>query len=213
MSEIQTGDGGNHKKGGKKKGKKLSTRVDMTPMVDLAFLLITFFMLTTSMNKPQTMEINMPDKKKDLTEEEKTKVKASQAMTVLLGKDNKIAYYFINVTTGEPETPMITDFSKGGIRSVLLKENASRNPLIDSIPIYKKMLNEGAISEEKYRYQINLIKGYKDALIVVIKASDKAKYNNLIDILDEMLISNIGRYAIVDITDIELDMLKTANLD
>jgi biopolymer transport protein ExbD len=193
MSEIQTGDGGNHKKGGKKKGKKLSTRVDMTPMVDLAFLLITFFMLTTSMNKPQTMEINMPDKKKDLTEEEKTKVKASQAMTVLLGKDNKIAYYFINVTTGEPETPMITDFSKGGIRSVLLKENASRNPLIDSIPIYKKMLNEGAISEEKYRYQINLIKGYKDALIVVIKASDKAKYNNLIDILDEMLISNIGR--------------------
>jgi biopolymer transport protein ExbD len=213
MSEIQTGDGGNHKKGGKKKGKKLSTRVDMTPMVDLAFLLITFFMLTTSMNKPQTMEINMPDKKKDLTEEEKTKVKASQAMTVLLGKDNKIAYYFINSTTGEPETPMITDFSKGGIRSVLLKENASRNPLIDSIPIYKKMLNEGAISEEKYRYQINLIKGYKDALIVVIKASDKSKYNNLIDILDEMLISNIGRYAIVDITDIELDMLKTANLD
>lgn len=214
MAEIQTGgDGGKHKKGGKKRGKKLSTRVDMTPMVDLAFLLITFFMLTTSMNKPQTMEINMPDKKKDLTEEEKTKVKASQAMTVLLAKDNKIAYYFVNPTTGEPETPVITNFSKGGIRATLLKENASRNPLLDSIPIYKQMLNEGKITEDKYRYQVNLIKGYEKALIVVIKASDKSKYNNLIDILDEMLICNIGRYAIVDITDVENEMLKTANLE
>lgn len=210
MAEIEGGGGGKHK-GGKKRGKKLSTRVDFTPMVDLGFLLITFFMLTTSMNKPQTMEINMPVKE-DIKEEDKTKVKASQAMTLLLAKDDKVVYYFIDAKTGEPGTPMITDYSKGGIRATLIKENRMRNPLLDSIPVYKKMLNEGAINEEKYRGFVNGIKSYKDGLIVVIKAADNSKYKNMIDILDEMLICNIGRYAIVDISEVELDMLKTVNL-
>ena len=210
MAEIEGGGGGGHK-GGKKRGKKLSTRVDFTPMVDLGFLLITFFMLTTSMNKPQTMEINMPVKD-EVKEEDKTKVKASQAMTVLLAKDDKVVYYFINPKTGDPETPMITDYSKGGIRATLMKENNARNPMLDSIATYKMMLNEGAINEEKYRGYVNNIKAYKDGLIVVIKAADNSKYKNMIDILDEMLICNIGRYAIVDITDVENEMLKTVNL-
>jgi biopolymer transport protein ExbD len=211
MAEIDGGGGGKHK-GGKKRGKKLSTRVDFTPMVDLGFLLITFFMLTTSMNKPQTMEINMPVKE-DLPPEEITKVKASQAMTVLLAQDDKVVYYFINSKTGEPETPQITDFSKGGIRATLLRENKSRNPQIDSITIYKNQLNIGQINEATYRSRVNQIKSWKDGLIVVIKATDKSKYKNMIDILDEMLICNIGRYAIVDITDIELEMLKGVNLE
>jgi biopolymer transport protein ExbD len=212
MSEIESSSGGGKHKGGKKRGKKMSTRVDFTPMVDLGFLLITFFMLTTSMNKPQTMEINMPVKE-DLPPEEIVKVKASQAVTVLLAKDDKVVYYFINSTTGEPETPQITDYSKGGIRATLLKENKARNPFVDSITIYKEQLNIGQINEATYRSNANRIKGWKDGLIVVIKASDKSKYKNMIDILDEMLICNIGRYAIVDITDIELDMLKGVNLD
>src|SRR5574343_480218 len=108
MAEIEGGGGGGKHKGGKKRGKKLSTRVDFTPMVDLGFLLITFFMLTTSMNKPQTMEINMPVKDKDLTEEDQTKVKASQAMTILLTKDNKVVYYFVDGKTGETGTPQVT---------------------------------------------------------------------------------------------------------
>lgn len=212
MAEIESGGGG-HKKGGKPKGKKLSTRVDFTPMVDLGFLLITFFMLTTSMNKPKTMEINMPVK--DVTEEEKQKVKASQAITLLLAENDKIVYYFINEKTGEPETPVITDFSKGGIRATLLNKNkellnnANANNY-DSIPVLREMYRMNQIKEEEMKRRIAGIKANPHALIVVIKADDKAKYKNLVDILDEMLICNIGRYAIVDITPVEQDLIKTA---
>lgn len=212
MAEIAADGGGGKHKGGKKRGKKMSTRVDFTPMVDLGFLLITFFMLTTSMNKPKTMELNMPVKD-DIPKEEENKVKASQAITLLLTKDDKVVYYFINSKTGEPETPQITDFSKGGIRATLLRENKSRNPYVDSIAIYKEQLNIGNINEATYRANSNRIKAWKDGLIVVIKATDKSNYKNMIDILDEMLICNIGRYAIVDITPPEIDMLKTVNLE
>jgi biopolymer transport protein ExbD len=209
MAEIETGGGGGGKKG-KKRGKKLSTRVDFTPLVDLGFLLITFFMLTTSMNKPQTMEINMPVKE-DKPEDEQ-KVKASQAITLLLTKNDKIVYYFIDEKTGDPETPVVTDFSAKGIRDVLLKENKSRNPVLDSIKIYKQQLNQRIIDEVTYKQRVSEIKSYKDALIVVIKATDDSKYKNLVDILDEMIICNIGRYAVVDITEIELEMLESVNL-
>src|ERR1700691_3618833 len=90
MAELDT-SGGGHKKGpGVKKGKKLSTRIDLTPMVDLGFLLITFFLFTTTLAKPKTMEINMPyDKHID----EPQKVKSSAALTILLSKDHRVFYY------------------------------------------------------------------------------------------------------------------------
>lgn len=209
MSEIDTSGGG--KKGGKPKGKKMSTRVDFTPMVDLGFLLITFFMLTTTMSTPQAMEINMPvkeDKKED-----ESKVKASQAVTLLLAENNKVVYYFINEITGEPMTPVVTNYSATGIRKTLLKENRDRNPVgVDSIPVYKKMFAEHKLDEATFRQRLSNIKAYKNGLIVVIKADDKAKYNNLVDILDEMSICNIGRYAVVDITPPEVEMIKTVKL-
>lgn len=210
MAEIAADGGGGKHKGGKKRGKKMSTRVDFTPMVDLGFLLITFFMLTTSMNKPKTMELNMPVKD---PLEEPPAIKASQTIIVLLAKENNVVTYFMNSKTGEPETPQITNYGKGGIRATLLKENRLRNPYLDSITIYKEQLNMGSINEETYRGHTSRIKGYEKALIVVIKATDKSNYKNMIDILDEMLICNIGRYAIVDITPPELEMLKTVNLD
>src|SRR3954470_21323321 len=92
MAELDT-SGGGHKKGpGVKKGKKLSTRIDLTPMVDLGFLLITFFMFTTTLAKPKTMEINMPNKEK-IDEKDQTKVKESTAMTILLSKEHRVYYY------------------------------------------------------------------------------------------------------------------------
>jgi biopolymer transport protein ExbD len=212
MAEIDGGGGGGKHKGGKKRGKKLSTRVDFTPMVDLGFLLITFFMLTTSMNKPQTMEINMPVKEDEVKPEDESKVKASQAITLLLAKNDKVVYYFINEKTGEPEQPVEESFSKDGIRKVLMAENKKRNPQVDSIKVYKEQLNSGIITEDEYKSHVFDIKSNKNALIVIIKASDDSRYKNLVDILDEMLICNIGRYAVVDITDIEIEMLKSVNL-
>ncbi|MES2726835.1 MAG: biopolymer transporter ExbD [Bacteroidota bacterium] len=208
MAEIEGGGGGGHKKGGKPKGKKLSTRVDFTPMVDLGFLLITFFMLTTSLNKPKTMELNMPVKPNP--NDPPSVIKASQAVTVLLTEKNTIVYYFVNPITGEPEVPQITDFSDGGIRPMLLRENKKRNPKLDSIQIYKDLFKTAKIKESEMKARIADIKAWKDGLIVVIKADDNAKFKNIVDILDEMLICNIGRYAIVDISEPEKELIKTS---
>ena len=164
MSEISESP----EKGEKKsRPKKHSTKIDMTPMVDLAFLLLTFFMLTNTFNKPQTMEINMPAKPKDNKMEQA--VKESKAMTIILGEKNKI-YWYMGITDPKLE---LTNFSKDGIRKILLEKN-----------------NE-----------------VKD-LIVLIKPEDKTKYKNVVDILDEMQITNIARYALVDITPQDLDLIK-----
>ena len=101
MAEIQ--ESGN-KKGGKSKQKKMTVRVDFTPMVDMNMLLITFFMLCTSLSKPQTMEISMPSNDKNVTEEQQSKVKASQAITLLLGGDDKL-YYLSLIHISEPTRP------------------------------------------------------------------------------------------------------------
>jgi len=100
MAELDTSSGGG-KKGGKVRSKKVSTKVDLTAMVDLAFLLITFFMLTTTLNKPIAMDIAKPDK--DEKSEERLELKASQTMTILLGKNNKIAWYMGEAGKSAPE--------------------------------------------------------------------------------------------------------------
>jgi biopolymer transport protein ExbD len=116
MAEIDTSGGGGGKHGGKPKAKKLSTKVDLTPMVDLAFLLITFFMLTTSLNKPKAMDLNMPKKLDD----KKVDVKESQVINILLAGGDSIWYY--ETADGKMTDMKETSFGPNGVRGVILKK-------------------------------------------------------------------------------------------
>jgi biopolymer transport protein ExbD len=171
MADIDTGG-----------GKKVSTKVDMTPMVDLGFLLITFFMLTTTMSKPKTMEINMPDKTED-KKKDKIEVKESHTLTLLLDKDNKIFWYRGML---KPEKSL-DDLTKTDFKSI-------RKTLLD----LKKEI--GSVINSK-------TKKTEWAIVVVIKLTDRAKYRNMVDILDEMNITDIQKYAIVDLAEADEDYL------
>ena len=199
MAEMQVEDKG--KKGKKPKQKKHATRVDLTPMVDLGFLLITFFMLTTSMLKPQTMEISVPSKDK-VQEDEQNKVKASQAVTILLGKENKLFYYFGTQENGVDPELIETNYSSEGIRKMLFQKNFDVNKAVDELKKDKKKM-----SDEDYKSKLSELRSVKTAPVVMIKGADDANYKNFVDILDEMNINNIARYAIVDITPYDLGLM------
>lgn len=199
MAEMQVEDKG--KKGKKPKQKKHATRVDLTPMVDLGFLLITFFMLTTSMLKPQTMELIVPSKDK-VQEDEQNKVKASQAITILIGKENKLYYYFGAQENGVDPELVESDYSSEGIRKVLFQKNYDVMKQVTELKADKKK-----ITEEEYSKKLSEYKSAKSAPTILIKAADESNYKNLVDILDEMNINNIARYAIVDITPYDLGLI------
>lgn len=193
-------DAGGEQKKGKPQQKTL--RVDFTPMVDMLMLLITFFMFCTTLAKPQVMDIVMPSDEKNLKEDEKDQVKASKAITVLLGEDHKVYYYTGQITTesySDFQTLKQTDFSAQGIRSVLLERNADAVKKMRELK--EEKANDKRMSEEDFKTRSNDIKNDKEAQVVIIKPTDDAKYEDLVDILDEMQICSIGKYAIVDITD------------
>ena len=114
------------KKGGSKQ-KKMNSRVDFTPMVDMIMLLVTFFMLCTTLLKPQTMEISMPSDKEDIKDENRNQVAASKAVTILIDENNTL-YYFKGKPDGGTDIPdegklFETTYGKDGIRKVLLASN------------------------------------------------------------------------------------------
>jgi biopolymer transport protein ExbD len=204
MSEVQVKESGG---GGKNKQKKQTLRVDFTPMVDMNMLLITFFMFCTTLLKPQTMNINMPSKDKvDL--DQSTKAAESTAITLILAGNNEIYYYegMPNPDGSDYKNPdylKASSYGADGIRQVLLKKNAGTYEQIQEL---KTKLNEKAISEEEFSKQSLEIqnKAMKDLRIaptVMIKATDPSSYKNLVDALDEMLICNIGAFAVIDMTD------------
>jgi biopolymer transport protein ExbD len=202
MAEIAQ----NHRKGRKKRrSKKLSTRVDFTPMVDLGFLLITFFMLATTLNKPQTMEIALPSKDKS-AEDEQSVVKASSAITLLLDKDNAVYYYEGTRENGKDPVLNRSNFSPTGLRQFLLKRNYEVMSKIRELKADKERLK---LSEKEFNQRLTSIKKDKSAPIVLIRATDESVYRNLIDALDEMAICNIERYAIDAITPFDLNLIET----
>jgi len=176
MAELNTGDGGGGKKGGGKvRSKKASGRVDLTAMVDLAFLLITFFMLTTTLSKPQSMDLTLPSKDDDTSVKTNVKVDENRTMTILLGDKGKLVRYVGIVTTPLPGgTPKDFAYGKDGIRKELIAR--------------KELVKQYCISRGKP----------KDGMIVIIKPSKKSTYRNLVDVLDEMAIVGVDTYAIVN---------------
>ncbi|MDR1681588.1 MAG: biopolymer transporter ExbD [Prevotellaceae bacterium] len=203
MAEIQEKDSG----GKKGKQKKFNVRVDFTPMVDMNMLLITFFMLCTTMSKPQTMEIAMPRKDVDIKEQEK--IKDSRAVTVLLGKEDRVYYYLGMLKTEDYENPeklVETNFSgdEKSLRALLLGRNREVVEQMKELKLKKDNLE---IADSTYRKQTIEIKKNKESPIVMIKATEFATYRNLVDALDEMNICSIGTYAIMDIAPGDLRLL------
>ena len=201
MASIDEGGGDSHKKGpGVKKAKKLSTRVDMTPMVDLGFLLITFFIFTTTMSSPTTMELYMPkDTDKD---EEQNKAKESGSLTIMLGKDNHV-YYYEGMLKEDASNFTSTNFK--GIRDVIIKKKK------DVIQAHQHDAGCQKI-QEKARTSIPPDPAWQTAcldkdLVIIIKPNAESTYKNTVDILDEMAINNIKRYAMVDLFEAEKDLI------
>ncbi len=205
MAEIQSNEGGGKKKKGGSKQKKLSVHIDFTPMVDMNMLLITFFMLCTSLSKPQTMEINMPSNDKKITEQDRDKVKASEAITLVLTGGDSIFYYSGLPNYKDFNSLKISSYKSDGIRAFLLKRNTQAVYKINDLKEKKMQLK---ITQEQFTKQVSEIKNGKGTPVVIIKASDRATYRNLIDALDEMQICNIGKYVIDKITPGETFLIK-----
>jgi biopolymer transport protein ExbD len=174
MAEMDTSGGGGHKKGpGVKKAKKASTRVDLTPMVDLGFLLITFFIFTTTISQPTTMRLNLP---KDTDKpEEQNKLKESGALTLLLGKNDNVYYYEGQL---DPTASNLQTSTMKKIRDEIIKKKRS-TPAED--------------------------------LMIVIKPGEESTYKDVVNSLDEMTINDIKRYALVDISEVEGQLLKKSD--
>jgi biopolymer transport protein ExbD len=162
MAELQQSPG--NRKISKVRRRRTSTRIDMTPMVDLAFLLLTFFVMTTTLNKQFIMAMQMPEKATD----NPMPIPERRALTLILGEKNKV-YWYQGLTNPKVE---VTDFSSDGIREIL--------------------------TEKKQQIK---------NMFVLIKATDHSKYQNMVDILDELAISNIENYAIVDMTPVDHDLI------
>ncbi len=178
MAAVQEGGGESHKKGpGVKKAKKMSTLVDMTPMVDLGFLLITFFIFTATMSTPTTLDLFMPkDTKKD---EELNKAKESGALTILLAKDNQVFYYNGQLAVDASNFQSSSFNPEKGIRKIIIDKKRST-------PV--------------------------DDLVIVIKPNEESTYKNAVDILDEMTINQIKRFALVDILPVENELIKRSQV-
>ena len=197
------------------KQKKMDTRVNFTPMVDMMMLLITFFMLCTTLAKPQAMQLTMPsnDDTSQLNEEQKQVTKASHTITLYLGADNKVWYVAGLPNYDDPSCVKETSYGKDGIEKVLNEHTTEEgiNP-VAKIKLAKKELDakkneyNSKMTDEQYQEQLRKLKkgelptGEKvPTLTCIIRPLPTATYANMVAALDEMLISNIDKYVIDDI--------------
>ena len=204
------------------KQKKINVRVDFTPMVDMMMLLITFFMLCTSLAKPQTMELSMPSNDKNITDQDKSVTKASYTITVYVAGNNKIFYTAGLPKYDDPSTLKETTWGKDGIRKVFMQHVTEDN----TQPVLQVMKAKAELDQKKdqmpdsvYKQELSKIKageigGQKiQTMTVIIKATDKALAQNVIDALDEMQICSIAKYVLDKISPDDAKLLKSKGVE
>lgn len=207
MAEIQEGGGGGHK-GGKKRAKKQSTRIDMTPMVDLAFLLLTFFVLTATFSKPKSMELTFPAPPDDVTKQPPIK----NGVTFLLSKDDRIFYYEGEFRPKDDEKGAKTQLSElsfgtdgaKSLRKYLLEKN---KPMQEKVKALIEKHEKKQLADTTFKRMVRDVKADKNTPTFLIKTDDKATYKNVIDMIDELNYNVVGKYVMVDIMKPELDLV------
>ena len=208
------------------KQKKMNVRVDFTPMVDMMMLLITFFMLCTSLAKPQTMELSMPSNDKNQTDEDKSVTKESYTITIYVAANDKIYYIAGMPKYDDPTCLKQTTWGKDGIRKVLITHvTEDGTQPVQQVMLAKAKLDEKKLADPKaypdsvYSKELSKIKageidGQKiQTMTVIIKATDKSSYKNLVDALDEMTICSVGKYVIDKINPNDEKLLKKAGVE
>ncbi|MDO4225647.1 MAG: biopolymer transporter ExbD [Bergeyella zoohelcum] len=172
MAEVQVKEQSG--KGGKVRSKKQPPHVDLTPMVDLAFLLITFFMLVTTFNKPNVMDLGLPAKPKENQKAPDTEIKLSNSISIIIGKDNRIFYHQQDQAGLNEQTLQETSFDREGIRKVIQQAAARAEnkdiftviikPTDDALYMnFVDILDEMAITKHE-RYGITDIKPWEVAV-------------------------------------------------
>jgi len=204
MAEIADSGGGH--KGGKERAKKQSTRIDMTPMVDLAFLLLTFFVLTATFSKPKSMELTFPappppDQKPD---------EIKKGITFLLSKDNRIFYYEGQFRpAADDKGPATTlgelSFDQSSLHKYLIDKNKDMD---DKVKALQQKHDAKQLEDTTYKRMVRDAKADKESYTYLIKTDDQATYKNVIDIIDELNYFVVGKYVMVDILKPEFDLVK-----
>ena len=205
------------------KQKKMTVRVDFTPMVDMMILLITFFMLCTSLAKPQTMELTMPSNDKNMQDEDKSVTKASYTITMYVGANDKLYYVAGIPDYNNPDCIKETTWGKEGIRKVLITHvTEDGTQPVQQVMLAKAKLDEKKLADPKtwtdslYNVELAKIKGGDvtgtgekiQTMTVIIKPTEGASYKNVVEALDEMQICSIGKYVIDDINSDDEKLLE-----
>jgi biopolymer transport protein ExbD len=195
---------------GKRRAKRLPARIDMTPMVDLACLLLTFFMLTTAFTKPKIMEIIMPK------DDNPTQISPTRVLNVILAENNQVFFYSGLADPSKASLPTMikSDLTEKGLRKVLLERNKKlfnsvthyNDSVTKQLGEYNREISKAAIDNRVKKMKSN----DKSGPIVLIKAAEGVKYGNIVNVLNEMAITNTARYAVVNINDVEKKMLQDA---
>jgi len=207
MSDIQQED--LSLRGHKKiRARRVSTHIDMTPMVDLAFLLLTFFMLTTTFMKTHSLLITLPAKGPPKP------VPQSQTLSILLTDNNRILWYMGMDDPGIQPHPNLANFSASGpnsIHNVLMEKNKL---VLAKVKAVNDSVERGLIlnNPDIIRRHIAAVKeGERKALIVLIKPDEKSKYKNLVDLFDELTMCQVVSYAIEDVSHNETELIKNTH--